>query len=393
MKILQVVAHIDSYASYGGPGVVATNQAKALANQGHDVTLISTSVPDEVGQCEHPGIHATGRVTGIRFRSCRIGKNVRSGFAAILAPEMLRWAWRNLPEYDLVHVHMARDALTTPIAILGVIRRTRIVIQTHGMIRADGRLVTKAYDRILTARVSRNATKFIALDNQEKRQLEFELGVKSDDISILPNGISVPNDEFTPEPRRETTVRVLFLARLNPRKRAPLFIEAAKLVARQSPVHFELVGEDQGDGDLVRAMIKHYRADVNVSWSGPATREMAWKKLQSCDVYVLPSVNEPFPMSVLEAMVVGKPVIVSKSCGLADLVESQHAGYVVRDDDVKHLSESMQRLIDDEDLRSIMGVNAQRAVHQRYSMAAIGTKLENVYAKCAEIDRGRGNYA
>ena len=70
--------------------------------------------------------------------------------------------------------------------------------------------------------------------------------------------------------------------------------------------------------------------------------------------YVLPSVDEPFPMTVLEAMAAGKPVIVTDSNGLAGAVRDYGAGIVVPGDSAQALVEAMQRLVSEPTLAERM---------------------------------------
>jgi glycosyltransferase involved in cell wall biosynthesis len=83
-------------------------------------------------------------------------------------------------------------------------------------------------------------------------------------------------------------------------------------------------------------------------------------------------------MSVLEAMSVGKPVILANTCGLAGFVESTNSGLIV-DDSVDSLSAAISKLLDDSALRKTMGANAMRAVRDRYGMVAIVDRLLGLY--------------
>ena len=78
----------------------------------------------------------------------------------------------------------------------------------------------------------------------------------------------------------------------------------------------------------MRAALK--TASPRISWEGALPPTSIPRRMAAASVYVLPSVREPYPMSVLEAMSVGLPVVVSADCGLAPLVERMRCGIVTK---------------------------------------------------------------
>jgi glycosyltransferase involved in cell wall biosynthesis len=174
-------------------------------------------------------------------------------------------------------------------------------------------------------------------------------------------------------------IEVLFLARLHPRKRPTIFVEAAIRLARIRPdVIFALVGPDEGEGPAITGQLRENGAAPRIKREGALDPGQTLERLRTSTIYVLPAVNEPFPMSVLEAMSVGKPVIVTDSCGLAGFIEETNSGLVV-DDTVESLEKAIAMLLDDETLRNSMGVNALSAVRSRYGMDNIADRLIGFY--------------
>ena len=177
----------------------------------------------------------------------------------------------------------------------------------------------------------------------------------------------------------------LFLARLHPRKRALVFVDAAAaLLSTGLQASFTLVGPDEGDGAAVSSAIAEYaarhprRADA-LRWTGPLAPEEIAARMAAAYAYVLPSVDEPFPMTVLEAMAAGKPVIVTDSNGLAGAVRDYGAGIVVPGDSAQALVEAMQRLVSEPTLAERMGRHALAAVREKLSIDAVADILEGRY--------------
>jgi hypothetical protein len=110
MKILQVVTLVSPNGEYGGPVRVASNQSSALRDAGHSVVLAASQRPHPVTPVE---------VNGVPVRLFRARLMLpRSGFAGLTAPSMLWRFFRNRQSFDVVHVHVARDLVTLPVALI-----------------------------------------------------------------------------------------------------------------------------------------------------------------------------------------------------------------------------------------------------------------------------------
>ena len=367
MRILSVVTLVSPNGEYGGPLRVAVNQATALMQRGHEVTIVAAHrgyrgrPPTEVG-----GVPAR------LFQVRRVAP--ATGFAGLCAPGMLRYLWATLPSYDIAHVHVARDLVTLPAARLIARLGLPYVLQPHGMIDASSNPLVHVVDPLLTRPVFARATKVFYLTPTEHDDLAVLLE-RTEVLQHLTNG--VPPTTQTADP---ATPEVLFLARLAPRKRPVMLVDVANALLKAYPEHrFRLVGPDEGEGDAVRAAISRSQADV--VWEGPLSPELTSARMSAAGIYVLPALNEPYGMSVLEAMAVGLPVVITDTCGLADLIESSGAG-LVTDSSLESLVDAVRLLISDVDRARAMGRAAQETAHLKLGMEAIADTLEEAYRSC-----------
>jgi len=173
---------------------------------------------------------------------------------------------------------------------------------------------------------------------------------------------------------------VLFLARLQERKRPLAFVRMARtLLAEGVDASFVLVGPDEGQGDAVRAEIDALGDPARLRWEGalPPTQTLA--RLAQASLVVLPSVDEPYPMSILEAMSVGRGVVVTDTCGLAPAVAEHGAGAVV-DASQPALDAAVRGLLTRPGALAEVGARARSASRQHFGMRAVGERLEAVYA-------------
>lgn len=364
MRIAQVVTLISPDASYGGPVRVAINQAQALMRLGHEVTIFAGSSGFASPPSELDGVPV-----------CLFPAHMiipRSGFAGLSSWRLLRQVMKRAKEFDVIHVHLARDLITMPAALIAIVRRIPLAVQTHGMIDRSHRILAKPLDLVLTRPILRRARLAFHLTPREREGL---LAVARGPVRLqsLLNGV--------PSARGSALVaasqpEVLFLARLHQRKRPASFVEAARAILKEGhTATFALVGPDEGVGDMVR-MLTHDSSTI--TWEGALSSDKTLARMRRASIFVLPSIDEPFPMSVLEAMSVGLPVVVTESCGLAPHVADAGAGIVV-DHTQEALTAAMRALIADTALRNEMGTNARQAARERFSIDAIACELERHY--------------
>ncbi|MEE9963530.1 MAG: glycosyltransferase [Propionicimonas sp.] len=360
MRIISVVTLITPDGAYGGPVRVAVNQAAALSDLGHQVILLAG----------HRGFaEAPSSVDGFPVRLYPAHHMLPgTGFAGLISPGLLRALRGLLPGADVVHIHAARDLITLPAAALAAQAKVPYFLQTHGMIDPSDHPLAKPLDALLTRRLLRGAATVFHLTDFERRQLTDVAGPLH--FRSLANGVPLA------QPTRPSAKEVLYLARLAPRKRPLAFVEAAQSLHEEFPdTRFALVGPDEGEGPAVAEAIQAARAlGSTIDWEGGLAPEETLDRMSSAAVYVLPSVNEPYPMSVLEAMSLGKPVVVTDTCGLAGFVTKHEAGLVV-DSHIPSLVEAIRTLLGDPAKAQAMGRRGRNAVREELSMDAIGRSL------------------
>ncbi|MDI9894241.1 glycosyltransferase [Rhodococcus sp. IEGM 1381] len=364
MRILHVVTLISPDRAYGGPVTVALNQAVELTRRGHEVTVCAATRGYEVVPTERSGVDLR------LFPAIQLIP--KAGFAGLTSVGLIRWVYAHLDSFDVVHVHLARDLVTMPIARLASLRSKRVLSQTHGMILPDSRFVARVFDRFLTRPVLRSVAVALCLN---QREVEAVQQVDGSDLRCveLPNGVAFVDMRIsTASESRE----ILFVGRLQKRKNAPVFVAAAKLLIGQgSTARFTLVGPDEGDGPGIREAI---RGEHQIQWIGALEPDQVLDKLREAAVYVLPAVDEPFPMTVLEAMAVGLPVVITRSCGLAGLVTVHDAGLVV-DPTPRDVADAIDELLDDPERARDMGTRGRSAVRSRLSIETVAAELIDLY--------------
>lgn len=374
MRVLGVVTLVSPTGEYGGPLRVAVNQLTALRERGHDVVLAGA----------HRGYagEAPRAFEGVPARLFAAQTILPgTGFAGIGAPALWRALRRHAREFDVVHVHAARDLVTLPAARIAQGLGVPTVLQSHGMIDESAHPLAGAVDAALTRPALAAARHVTYLTAHERRALEHTSRGAAR-LAELANGVPLAD----PPAPSHASPRVLYLARLAKRKRPLLFVEAARRVAVDFPdAQFTLVGPDEGEGPAVRAAIAASGLSDRITWAGAAGPDETLAHMRNASIYVLPSVDEPYPMTVLEAMSVGLPVVVTHTCGLARFVTEAGAGLVV-DDSLDDLERGLRRLLASPVEAAAHGAAGRAAVRRDRSMSAIAQRLESLYATPSEID-------
>lgn len=371
MKIIHVISLLDPEMSFGGPTRVALNQLKALQQAGHEVLLVAgVQGFDPKTLTEYDGVPVKA------FRAYRIPG---IGFAGLFSPAMLWWLLGVPLIQDHLHIHLARDLLSAPAGWLLKLRKQRFIVQTHGMIDESEKPLAKLLDALVIRRLLRSAEAVLALTEKERDDLIAVEPRAQQNIKILPNGVAPSS--FTVMSGEPTDV--LFLARLQERKRPLEFVRAAQQLAADFPaVSFSLAGPDGGQLDRIRAALANDDGGGQIRYIGSVPAAEVHRRMSLSSVYVLPAINEPFGMTVLEAMSTGLAVVTMEDCGLASLV-SQAGGEAVGYGDGE-LAAGIRRLLEDADRRQNFARRAPELASTTYGLGRMTDDLTHIYLESLE---------
>ena len=166
-----------------------------------------------------------------------------------------------------------------------------------------------------------HADRIVAVSQYTKNNIVQHYGIAPEKITVVHNGIYC-DDNLNPTATNSARPKmVLFLGRMTHQKGPYFFIEVARRVLeKRSDVQFVLAGA----GDLTRDMIERVaslRIGKNVHFTGFLDANQVREIYQLADVYVMPSVSEPFGLSALEALSHDVPAIITKQSGVAEVLK------------------------------------------------------------------------
>ncbi len=174
---------------------------------------------------------------------------------------------------------------------------------------------------------------------------------------------------------------LLYVGRLSAVKGLPILLESLLSLKQQ---HSDVILTVVGDGSD-RAYLEQMTANLglmdNVRFVGYKNQAEVRKYFEETDVFVLSSFAEGVPVVLMEAMAAGVPVVATQIAGVSELVENDVSGYLVPAGDTVSLTQSVEKLLNDCELRTKFGTAGRNKVEKEFNLNIEAQKLYQVMSK------------
>jgi len=277
---------------------------------------------------------------------------------------------------QLVHIHTAsrgsflRKALAFKIAKLF---HKKVILHIHG---AEFLIFYQNLPNFFKKRVAEtlaSADLIIVLSKQWKDNI---LGIsKGCNMEVLYNPTVIRKENTHSESK---SIRVVFMGRLGKRKGIYDIIEAAKHIDNTN-VEIQLYGD--GNLEQFEKLIKDANLQGVVKIMGWVSGFKKEEVLKNSDIFILPSYNEGLPMSILEAMAYGLPIISTPVGGISEAVEDGVSGFLIQPGDSEALAEKINLLANNRPLMGQMGQQAYKQATEKFDIKIITRQLQDIYDK------------
>lgn len=168
---------------------------------------------------------------------------------------------------------------------------------------------------------------------------------------------------------------LLYVGRLAAAKGLPILLESlSKLVLNHPTVHLTVVG-DGPDRELLEHQASVLGITAHVDFVGYKPPADVKRYLLAADVFVMSSFAEGVPVVLMEAMIAGRPVVATQIAGISELVEEGVSGFLVPPSDIQALSDRLDKLLSNEQLREQFGKAGQQKVREAFNIHHEGQKL------------------
>lgn len=220
----------------------------------------------------------------------------------------------------------------------------------------------------------RHANLWRALTLKEADQIRAQ-GITAP-IVVAPNGIHLSEFDAPVPVLEKTKHRILFLARLHPKKGLTLLIPAWAMVSKRFP-DWELIiaGPDElGHKSEIKDLVTQCGVADSVNFIGPVLGRDKISLLHSADLFVLPSFSEGFSVGILEAMACKVPVLATDACNFPEL--QSHGGGWLCSPTQESLTKALETALRDLESESQdRGISARKLVEESYTWPAIVNTL------------------
>ena len=383
LRIAQIVTRMD----VGGVPDHVMTLARELS-QRHDMTVVAGEFnPGHAAELASLGVER------IELPLARLPDPLKD----LRAMRALRALLKD-KRFDVAHTHMSKAALLGVLAARTLVRRPLLVNTAHNLgslalSHRAARSVFRVYDRVLLGR----ATDAVIVVSDRIRAQVLALGlVRPDRVTAIPNGIAL--HRFEVPAARAAAVRSAFdigakevlvvcVARLVWFKGLDTLIDAFALLPAELPAELPadlpamrllIVGAGPLHGDLAdRAAALGQGGRITFAGERGDVPDI----LAAADVFVLSSVSEGMPISIIEAMASGLPTVATDVGGVRELVADGETGFVVPARDAAAFAVPLEQLCRDPALRRTLGQAARQRAQAQFGGAAMAARTEEVYAR------------
>ncbi len=304
----------------------------------------------------------------------------------------------NKERFHLIHSQGARADFFTRVAVK--FSKKPYLVSTLQMpvdgfnVRTHRRILYQFFDRFLERYVDR----FIVVSENLENYLMESRQISSKKIIRIYNGIEL--DAFNPDLKSinfdqlkktfgidEGTITVAAIGRLCWQKGFEYFLRAIpKIIENGNKAIFLLVGEGPLRKQL-EDLAKFLAIENNVVFTG--FRVDIKSILAMVDFLVVPSLLEGFPMIILEAMAMAKPIIASNIDGISEQLENGKTGCLVKSKSPEEISKTLINLMTNREKGNKLGINARKHAIENFSIEKMISKVEQVYM---ELLSSRNSY-
>ncbi|GLY15752.1 glycosyl transferase family 1 [Kineosporia sp. NBRC 101677] len=376
LKVLRVAASVSP--SDGGPSLGTLALSRELRGLGVEDVIVSTDAHDD----GHLHVDQIGHAESLDLTLTR----VHSPKALKASLGMLPTLIRRLQGTDVVHIHGFYLFHTAAAAILARIHRVPYLIQPHGVFEPYQEKQSahrkSLYNRLVGSYILRNAAGMLFATESERDHAHQILDRYRTPAFLMSLGSAPPGDPAHAQvavAKNENNCNILFLARIAPKKRVDLVIGAFPLVLRRYPAA-QLTIAGSGDTSLLHDALKQLTAGERSRVNVVGFVEGAAKahEFSRADVYVLPSENENFGISVAEALHAGLPAVVTADVAIAPQIAEWGAGVVLSGRSIETVADGILQALAPT-ARETMSKNAKRLAEDRFSWASSARQALSVY--------------
>lgn len=371
MRILHVIR--DLSLRTGGPVNALMGLNEAQLKSGHEVRILSTNFDISKEDKTLP--------KNIILVPCNWNQWRFSFYFKKKLKELIRWS-------DIVHIHMLWEYTTLTSAVIARKERKPFLLRPCGNLE-DRSLKSsywkkKLYLKIFSKSLFDYPCRLHFTSNEEKKNsLKFNVY----NSIVVNNGITNEAKKniskhifYKKFPFLKNKKIILFLARVDPIKRPELAILSFHKISKKFTDTILVIAGPYQESYLnkLKKLIKKYKLEKRVIFTGLLKGNLLYSSYSACHLFILPSSQESFGISVVEAMAASKPVVISKNIAIANSIKKAGAG-IICEDNVNSYYKAIKKILSSNFIRKEMGYNSKKLQSNFYDWEILSKEIEKVY--------------
>ena len=362
MKILRVAG--DLYPAFvGGIAIHAHEMSKMQACSGNEVTVYTSIWENEPLEEVRDNYHI------VRFGGVTVFRNS-------IAPRLFYHLLHERNTYDVIHAHSHLYFSTVFCALVRMIGSAPLIVTNHGLISQTAPMwIQRIYIPTIARWIYSTADKIICYTKTEQDQL-INLGIRPEKITVIHNGVDT--DHFAPLTGVAPKKQILWIGKYVPGKGVEYLLRGFQLFSKNFPDYTLLmIGRGPLKGDCLK-MIEDLGLTENVILRDFVQNRDLPEIYRQSSLFVLPSLEEGVPRTILEAMACGVPVACTELPQLTKIVSGCGRLFPLKDPEA--LAAALSTLISDPEMAQTCGKNGRERAVSMYSWSDTVSKTLDLYA-------------
>ena len=293
-------------------------------------------------------------------------------------------AWRvkkehKLENYDLIHAHSILGGFVGKLASF-LIRRP-VLLTVHGCPNMDGgrKNLDSLIERFILTRI-----KYDKVISVGKSYLAHSNVNRN--IEVIPNGVEIEKFDALTDEKKADFFKVLFVGRLDWVKGIDTLIESVKIMKEKNPLFLKekilqvhIIGYGF-NAERYKAMARNSRVEDIVLFRGKITGESLRREYKSSWLFILPSICEGQPITILEAMAAGLPVLTTYAADNAGIIKLE-TGWKIKEKNPGLLANKLAEIMR-LDIKKLdeMGGEGHKNISNNYTLDLVASKMVDIYS-------------
>lgn len=356
MKIMQIIPLLD----LAGAETMCENLTNSLIKLGHEVTVVSL-------YDYHSVITERMEKNGIKI----IYLNKKSGLDLSLTFKLIKIFKEYKP--DVVHSHLyAGKYAHVAASICGISGK---VYTIHNIAKNEAGKMNRTFNRFLFKKCH---VVPVSLTEEIQKSVVDEYNIDFKDTPVVFNGVSMEKCHIKND--YNGNKRILHVGRFATAKNHEVLVKSiANLVESGHEVQLDLYGQGELK-ESIKDLVKKLHMENNINFCG--LTDDIYSIMEKNDIFVLPSLYEGMPMTLIEAMGTGMPILASNVGGIPDMIENEKSGLLC-EPTVDGVVKGLERLIESEEDRKRYGENAVIS-SEKFSADKMAKDYYEIYLKACK---------